>query len=287
MDEAIDADVHTIRNAWSQRPQLAIVLGSGLDSVADRLNTRHVWRYADLCGFPSDDADGTRVAGHRGELRVGDIDGVSTIMLCGRHHFYEGHSLTQITHGVRLMAALGVPRLWLTNAAGGINQNYAVGDWMMIDDLIWWWRGLGGVPGDVGLPRSDVPRGAANLIGTQRNTLFDAALVQGIVDAADANAIPLRRGCYLSTTGPTYETPAEYRMMRTIGVDAVGMSTAAEAIAASTMGMRVAAMSMISNVADPDAPTITDHAEVLEAGRLASDRMADLLQRWVGRLPQP
>lgn len=245
------------------RPVLGIVLGSGFGGVGSRVELVRRIPYAEIPGFPA-----AAVQGHTGELLLGKLAGVPVAVLSGRCHFYEGHSMENVTFAVRTLAALGVTDLLLTNAAGGINRRFRPGDLMALTDHI----NLMGVnplrgPQSDGLPRFvDMTRA------------YDAGLRDTLKRAAKARRISLKEGVYLAVSGPSYETPAEIRAFATLGADAVGMSTVPEAIAAVQCGLRVAGISCITNVAAGLGSKGLDHAEVLETGDSVREKAADLLE---------
>lgn len=259
-------------------PRAAIILGSGLGGLADEITAPLRIDYADLPGFARATA-----SGHRGQLIFGTLDDVPVVAMAGRMHRYEGHSDDRVTFPVRLMAALGARALIVSNAAGGLNPVLNVGDIVVIDDHIDLAkkraekRGrplceapVGPDPGKRGLPLFS-GRVASPL------RLYDDQLSQIALAAARAGDFAAILGTYIATLGPTYETRAEYRMMRFFGGDVVGMSTAPEVCVAVTLGMRVLGLSMVSNVARPDQAQATDHQEVLDAGRASQSKLRKIV----------
>jgi purine-nucleoside phosphorylase len=239
------------------RPRVALVLGSGLGSLADELADAVVVPYGDIPGFPI-----STVHGHRGELAVGMLAGQPVAVMRGRFHYYEGYSMQQVTFPIRVLQALGCELLIVTNAAGGLRGNWGVGDIMCITDHIY----LPGMAGNHALrgPNDDRlgPRFPAML------NAYDAELSQIAHAVADA------QGTILS--GPTFETGAEIRMCAAFA-DAVGMSTAPEVVVARHGGMRVLGFSLVTNLALPDG-TPANHQEVLEAGEAAKPRFSALIK---------
>ena len=244
------------------------MLGSGLSVLADQIEQADVIPYAEIPHFPV-----STVQGHAGEMVIGALAGKPVIAMHGRVHYYEGYSPQQVTFPLRVMQRLGVSTLILTNAAGGLNPTFAVGDLMLIEDHI----------NFVGMAGANPLRGpnlaefgprfpAANRVYTRR--LRDLALT-----VANREEIVLQRGVYVALSGPNFESPAEVRMLRTLGGDAVGMSTAPEAIVAHHAGMDVLAISTITNlaVAEMDAAGEPTHEEVMEAGRIIVPRLTTLL----------
>lgn len=264
-----DAAAGVVRSRISTQPTIGLVLGSGLGPLADAITDAAVISYADIPGWPQ-----STVHGHRGELVVGRLEGQPVVAQRGRAHFYEGYTAQQVTFPIRVMRALGVETLILTNAAGGLNPAYQVGDLMMLNDhinLI----GMGGNNPLVG-PNDDAlgPR----FVGMTQT--YDRVLRQKAVEVAREAGVTLHEGVYVCLSGPTFETPAEVRMLRGMGADAVGMSTVHEVLVARHGGMRVMAFSGITNVAIDTLETTADanHEEVLEAGQLLVPRLTTVLR---------
>jgi purine-nucleoside phosphorylase len=250
-----------------------LVLGSGLGALADELEDAVRIPFAEIPGFPA-----ATVAGHSGTLVSGRLEGVECIALQGRFHLYEGHPVELVTLPIRVMAALGARTLFVTNAAGGINRSFIPGDLMLIDDHL----NLMGrnpligpvVPGDERFPDMSEP--------------YDRGLQQLAEQVALERHVRVVRGVYAAVTGPSYETPAEIRMLATLGADAVGMSTVPEVIAARAMGVRVLGISLISNPAAGISATRLSHEEVVAAGIEARERFVSLVRgvvREIGMLP--
>lgn len=250
-------------------PQVGIVLGSGLGALADAVESPIVVPYSSIPGFPA-----PTVAGHKGNMILGVIAGKRVAVMDGRFHYYEGHAPAVTTLPVRLMAAMGVRTVLLSNAAGGINPSFEVGDIMLIKDHISF------IPNPLIGPNDDAlgPR-FPSMTDAYSPRLRDVAL-----SVAYASGIKLREGVYIAVTGPSYETPAETRFYRMIGGDAVGMSTVTEVIAARHAGMEVMAASLITNLNDPDAPVPPSHEEVLEAGRNATAKLSTLFRDVIAEL---
>lgn len=257
--------VAKIKSCSPLRPTLAVILGSGFHHVLRELSAAARVPYKSLRGFPK-----PSVAGHAGELFVGKLGGTPVIVLSGRSHFYEGHSLERITFAVRVLAAYGVRDLLLTNAAGGINKKFRVGDFMLLADHI---NFMG-----------DHPLRGANLGGATRfvdlTEAYDRNLNKLMLAAARKVKIKLQRGVYLAVSGPSYETPAEVRAFGRLGADAVGMSTVPEVIVARQLGLRVAALSCITNLAAGISRTPLSHAEVLETAAKVQPVGAKLLAQF-------
>lgn len=243
------------------RPSAAVILGSGLGGLAARIERRAVWPFAEIPGF----SRAVTAAGHRGELIAGWLEETPVLAMAGRYHRYGGHSNDQCMHPVRVMAALGIERLIVSNAAGGLNPHYCVGDVVVIRDHI---NLLGGISSPAAGARSALPCQPPG-----HGNVYDAQLAAAAVRAATVSGFAAHQGTYLATLGPNYETRAEYRMMRRFGADVAGMSTVPEVMAASEAQVRVLAVSMVTNLARPDCPQVADHQEVLEAGRAAAAKM--------------
>jgi len=259
-----------VRGHVAPTPEVAVVLGSGLGAFADRVEHAQPFAYAEIPHWPA-----AVVVGHAGRLVLGHVRGRDVAVLAGRGHFYEGHDLGTVTFAIRVLGLLGVKTVILTNAAGGVNTSLTRGALMLIDDHL---NLLGSNP-LIG-PNNERfgPRfpDMSEVYSTHLRRLGDAA-------AAEAG-VAVSHGVYAAVHGPSYETPAEIRYLRTIGADAVGMSTVPEAIVARHMGLDVLGISCITNMAAGVLPQPLDHAEVLEtANRVAADFMR-LLEGIIGRL---
>jgi purine-nucleoside phosphorylase len=250
-------------------PVAGVMLGSGLGGLAQRITNPIAVPFADVPGFPT-----VTVVGHAGKLISGLLGGRPVVVLAGRFHMYEGHDVALAAFPVRVLHALGIPVLFVSNAAGGIRRDWCAGDLMLIrDHLNLMCRNpLIGTPepGDERFPDMSTP--------------YDSELSDRIRDHAAALGIPLREGVYGGLLGPTYETPAEVRMLATLGADAVGMSTVPEVIMARAIGMRVAGISCVTNLASGISPHPLSHAEVLEATTQVASRFESLVERFVSGL---
>lgn len=244
--------------------RIAFVLGSGLGGFADRIEDAKAIPYAELDGMPT-----SSVPGHAGRLVLGTLNGVRVVAKQGRVHLYEGWSSHQVTRCVRAFAALGVRGLVLTNAAGGLHDDWPVPTLMRITDHLNWQGRTPMAPHETAL-----------------GTPYDDELGGALDDAAAEVGVDLQHGVYGALLGPTYETPAEVRSLRWAGADAVGMSTALEALAASSAGMRVAAVSCITNLAAGITGDELNHDEVVEAGAQAAADFARLLEAAVPRIAE-
>jgi purine-nucleoside phosphorylase len=264
--EAADA----VRATIDDVPQVAVVLGSGLGDFAGTPADRVSMPYEQLPHWPA-----SCVVGHEGRLVVGRVGGRTIAALAGRSHAYEGHGMGTVTFAVRVMGLLGVKTLILTNAAGGINTGFVSGALMVIDDHI----NLTGVNPLVGVNEDRFGPRFPDMTEVYSKRL------RGIADeTGQAIGLPLSHGVYAALMGPSYETPAEIRYLRTIGADAVGMSTAVEAIAARHMGLEVLGISCISNMAAGVLPQPLHHNEVLDTTRRVRDRFMALLEGIIERL---
>lgn len=251
-------------------PVCGIVLGSGLGGLADRLERVVRIPFSHVPGFPT-----ATVAGHAGQLLVGTLGGRPVVALAGRFHMYEGHDAALAACPVRVMHALGVTVYFASNAAGGVRRTFNPGDLMVISDhmnLMFRNPLFGAVePGDERFPDMSDP--------------YDPALRGLLHESARTVGVALHDGVYGGLLGPTYETPAEVRMLERLGVDAVGMSTVPEVIVARALGMRVAAVSCITNKAAGLSLEKLSHAEVMDAGRAVAGRFEALVTEFVRRLP--
>ena len=264
LDE-LDAAVVHIGGRTALRPAVGLVLGSGLGAFARSLERSTTIPYGQIPHFPTATA-----VGHKGELVVGLCQGVPVAVMSGRVHHYEGYTLQQVVFPVRVLGRFGVKTLILTNAAGSVNVNYKPGELMVINDHINY--------------MGDNPLIGANLdaLGPRffdMTEAYDPALRQIAEKACWAAGVPVRHGVYIAFGGPSYETPAEIRMARTMGADAVGMSTVPEVVAARHMGLRVLGLSCITNMAAGVLKGKLDHKEVLEVGERVKAGLMDVLGR--------
>lgn len=258
-----------IRQRIPTLPQIGIVLGSGLGGLADAVENPTYLPYETLPHWPR-----STVHGHSGRLVVGTLEGQQVLVQQGRAHFYEGYTMDQVVLPIRTMAALGIKTVILTNAAGGLNPAFAPGDIMLIQDHI-------NLPGMTGqgplMGPNDDSIGPRFLSMTQT---YDRSLRELARRVAQEEGLTLRQGVYFALSGPTFESPAEARMLRGLGADAVGMSTVHEVIAARHMGLRTLAFSSITNkvVDQIDTDAVTNHEEVLEVGKMIVPRLMQLLR---------
>ncbi len=264
-----------IATRTQHRPTIGLVLGSGFGEFADAIQDADILPYGDIPHFPR-----STVEGHKGRMVIGRMEGQTIMVMQGRVHFYEGFTMEEVTYPVRVMRAFGIDTLILTNAAGGLNPTFRAGDIMLIEDQI----NLLGLVGNNPLMGPNDPELGPRF--PDMSTLYDRQLRQLAISVAEQAGIVLRRGVYVGLSGPAFETPAEVRMLRTLGADATGMSTTNEALVARHSGMRVLGFSGITNEAIDriDSPRVTSHEEVLETGKILVPRMITLLrgilQRW-------
>ena len=255
----------------SQEPVAGIVLGSGLGKLADKIENPIVIPYKEIPHFPTSTA-----VGHKGNFIAGTLGGQFVVAMQGRFHYYEGYPMEYVTLPIRVMKVLGIKYLFVSNAAGGVNFNYKVGDLMIIKDHI------NLLPNPLIGPNMEEfgPR------FPDMTRPYSPELIATVEEIADAEGIVLHRGVYLASTGPTYETPAEYKYFRTIGADAVGMSTIPEVIVARHCGIPVFGMSVITNEAHDDyAPDyVNDGDDVVRAANAAADRMSLLFEKTIRKL---
>ena len=268
--DRIEQTAAHIRARCGASPDTAVVLGSGLGDFADRLAGAYVTPYEDLPHWPP-----SAVVGHSGRLVIGTIADRRVAALAGRAHFYEGHDLVTVVFAVRVMARLGVKQVILTNAAGGINTSFAQGGLMIIDDHI----NLLGTNPLIG-PNDE----RLGVRFPDMSEVYSSRMRRIADEAAAAAGIPVTHGVYVATHGPSYETPAEIRYFRTIGADAVGMSTVPEAIAARHMGLEVLGISCITNMAAGVLPGPLNHDEVMDTARRVRGSFIALLEGILGRL---
>ena len=264
-DEAADY----VRSHIDHVPEVGLILGSGLNSLAEEVEDAVIIPYGTIPHFPQ-----STVAGHAGQLVVGKLAGVQVCVMQGRFHYYEGYSMQQTVLPVRVMVRLGVPRVIITNAAGAINPAFQVGDLMLIEDHI----NFPGMAGNNPLrgPNLDAfgPRFPA------ANRMYTRSQIDLAIEVADELDINLQRGVYAMIGGPNFETPAEIRLLRLLGVDSVGMSTVPETLVAHHAGLEVLAISTITNISIDDLASVAEptHEEVAEAGAVIVPILTELLK---------
>jgi len=263
----IDRVTDTVRARISQKPRIGIILGTGLGDVAEAVEQPEFIPYVDIPNWPV-----STVKGHKGQIVVGNLAGQPVIVLQGRVHYYEGYSMAQVTLPVRILQRLGMEILIVTNAAGAINPDFEPGDVMIITDHI-------SMIGMAGLN----PLRGPNLdeLGERfpdMSQAYDRQLIKLAREIASSNSLKVREGVYIGLAGPSFETPADLRFLRSIGADSVGMSTVPEVIVARHGNTRVMGLSGISNKANLDGNTLTTHEEVLEAGKMLAPKIRTLIQ---------
>ena len=248
-------------------PEVGIILGTGLGDFADKIDARFIIEYKDVPGFPV-----STVEGHKGRMIFGEIEGRRVVAMQGRFHYYEGYTMQQVTFPVRVMQQIGIKYLFVSNASGGINTSFRVGDLMVITDHI----NL--------MPNPLIGRNIAEL-GPRfpdMHNCYDKSLIAAATKIAEEESIKLQYGVYVGGTGPTFETQAEYRYFKAIGGDAAGMSTVPEVIVARHMSIPVFGVSVITNCGLSD--EVGDHEDVQRQGKKAGVRMELLFRRMIKNL---
>lgn len=263
MNQQLEQAFESVKKKISFKPEAALILGSGLGNFAETVKIVETLDYKDIEGFPV-----STVPGHKGRFIFGYVEDVPMVIMQGRVHYYEGYTMKEVTLPIRLMKLMGAKLLFLTNASGGVNKAYQAGDFMLMKDHI----------------SSFIP---SPLIGANDEELgprfpdmsdvYNAGIRDIIRRVAEEENIPIQEGVYIQFTGPAYESPAEICMARALGADAVGMSTACEAIVANHMGMDICGISCITNMASGILPQPLSHTEVQET----ADRVAPLFERLV------
>jgi purine-nucleoside phosphorylase len=265
--EQIDQAADTVRTRTSYRPRVGLILGSGLNDLADSVQKADIIPYAEIPNWPI-----STVQGHAGRLVIGELDGQTVLVMQGRIHFYEGYGMSQITLPVRVMQRLGLEMLIVTNAAGGVNDKFEPGDVMLITDNL----NLMGMTGANPLMGPNIDELGPRF--PDMSQAYDRELMEIARKVAASENIELREGVYCGLSGPSFEGPADLRFLHMIGTDAVGMSTVPEVIVARHGGMRVLGFSGISNKANLDGSTITTHDEVIEAGKTISPKIETIIR---------
>ncbi|MCX6245504.1 MAG: purine-nucleoside phosphorylase [Bacteroidetes bacterium] len=270
MLEKIKETVDFLKSRISIGPEIGIILGTGLGGLVNEIEKLHTIPYATIPNFPVSTVDG-----HNGQLIFGKMSGKNIVAMQGRFHYYEGYTMQEVAFPVRVMKLLGIRILIVSNASGGVNPAFEVGDLMIIEDHINLMK--------------DNP-----LIGRNENELgtrfpdmghaYDADLIAKVFRIAESHDIHLKKGVYAAVSGPTFETPAEYRYIRAIGADAVGMSTIPEVIAARHMGLRCFAFSVISDLGVPGKIVEITHKDVIQAASNVEPKMTMILKEMIGSL---
>ena len=258
-----------IQSKTRYQPTIGLVLGSGLSALADSIEDPYIIPYEEIPGWPT-----STVVGHSGRLVIGQLEGQTVLVQQGRAHFYEGYEMEQIVLPVRVMHALGIKTVIVTNAAGGINTSFSAGDLMLITDHI----NFPGLAGNNPLRGPNDDSVGPRFLDMVQAYNWDLRKIAHAV--AKENNLTLQEGTYCYVAGPTFETPAELRYLKTIGADAVGMSTVPTVIVAHHAGMRVLGISSITNeaITEPSAEAEVTHDEVLETGKIIVPRLMTLLR---------
>ncbi|HOF90901.1 MAG: purine-nucleoside phosphorylase [Tenuifilaceae bacterium] len=269
MLEKVKETVTYIKSRVNSIPEVGIILGTGLGGLVRDIKGQLVLNYADIPNFPV-----STVEGHKGHLIFGTLGGKCVVAMQGRFHFYEGYSIKEVTFPVRVMKFLGVKHLFVSNASGGVNPDFEIGDLMIINDHI-----------------NLIPN---PLIGPNDNEFgprfpdmsqpYDHRLIALAQEVAAKQGVKMQIGCYVGTTGPTFETPKEYQFFRIIGGDAVGMSTVPEVIVARQMGLPVFAISIITDLGVPGKIVEITHEEVQRIGQQAEQKMTRIMEEMLQRL---
>ena len=247
-------------------PKTAIILGTGLGQLASEITDKSEIPYTDIPNFPV-----STVEGHSGKLIFGKLGGVDILAMQGRFHYYEGYSMKEVTFPVRVMYELGIKTLFVSNAAGGMNPKFNIGDLMVITDHINFFP-------EHPLRGKNFPTGPRF---PDMHQTYDPLLIKMAYDIAREKRIPLQRGVYVGVQGPTFETPAEYKMYRILGGDAVGMSTVPEVIVAHHCGIRTFGVSVITDLGGFDEPVEVSHEEVQEAANKAQPFMTEIMRELI------
>ncbi len=266
MFTAINEAVSYIREKISETPETAIILGTGLGRIVDHLEVKSEIDYASIPHFPI-----STVKGHAGKLISGKLGDTPVLVMQGRFHYYEGYSMEEVIFPVRVMKFLGVRTLIVSNAAGGMNPDFEIGDIMMITDHICL------MPNPL-IGKHDPAFGARF---PDMSQTYDEDLIQRARGLSAELEIPIREGCYVGVTGPTLETPKEYEYLRVIGGDAVGMSTVPEAIAAHQMGIRLFAVSVITDLGVPGKIQKLTHDDVIRAAEETAPRLTHFILKMI------
>ncbi len=261
---ALEESIEYLKKNTSHNPEVGLILGSGLGVLADEILDQRIIPYGEIPHFPK-----STVEGHAGQLIFGNLEGKSVIAMQGRFHFYEGYTMSEVTYPVRVMQSLGVKTIIVTNAAGGVNLNFVAGDLMVINDHL-------NLMGTNPLIGSNEPSFGPRFPDMSEAYSKELRLLTHRV--AVREGFLLKEGIYGGLTGPSYETPAEIRYLRTIGVDAVGMSTVPEVIVANHAGMKVLGISCITNMAAGVLPQKLNHHEVMETADKIKDKFIKLIK---------
>ena len=268
--DRVEQAVARVRQDATEQPTVGVILGSGLGAFADMLEGALRIPYQDIPHFPT-----SHVEGHAGQLVIGDIGETRCVVMQGRVHYYEGYTMEAVTFPVRVLAGLGVRSLVVTNAAGTVNPDFTPGDLMIITDQI-------NLTGDNPLRGPNDDRFGVRF--PDMSHAYSTSLSAKLREAAQTAGCSLQQGVYCGLAGPSYETPAEIRMLHTLGADAVGMSTVAEVIVANHAGMEVAGLSVITNFAAGLSSQPLSHDEVTATGEKVRDQLCKMLRTAIGGL---
>ena len=268
MLERIQETAAFLKGKMHTQPETAIILGTGLGSLAGEITEKYEIRYEEIPNFPV-----STVEGHSGKLIFGKLGHKDIMAMQGRFHFYEGYSMKEVTFPVRVMRELGIKTLFVSNASGGTNPDFAIGDLMIITDHINYFP-------EHPLRGKNIPYGPRF---PDMHEAYDHELVALADEIGREKGIKLQHGVYVGVQGPTFETPAEYRMYRLLGGDAVGMSTVPEVIVARHSGIRVFGVSVITDLGGFDVPVEVSHEEVQEAANAAQPHMTELMREMIRR----
>ncbi|MFA5620753.1 MAG: purine-nucleoside phosphorylase [Weeksellaceae bacterium] len=264
MPEKIKQAVDFLKNWLPAQPEFAIVLGSGLGKLKDEVKNSKAIDYKSIPNFPE-----ITVEGHHGELIFGQIEGKNVLMMAGRFHYYEGYSMTEVTFPIRVFHGLGIEKLLLSNASGGVNLNYEIGEIVLINDHI-------NMMPEHPLRGKNMDEFGPRFVNMSHP--YDEKMIDYVMHYGKENNIKVKTGVYLGLQGPTYETPAEYLMVRLLGADCVGMSTVPEVIVANHQGMRVFCISIVTDLGGMEIAVPVTHEEVLEAANNAMPKVIQLVK---------
>ena len=268
MYEKIQETASWLKSRMTTSPTTAIVLGTGLGQLASEISDTYEFPYQDIPNFPV-----STVEGHSGKLIFGKLGGVDIMAMQGRFHFYEGYSMKEVTFPVRVMYELGIKTLFVSNAAGGMNSSFQIGDLMIITDHINFFP-------EHPLRGKNFPTGPRF---PDMHETYDQQLIKQADDIAKEKGIKVQHGVYVGVQGPTFETPAEYKMYRILGGDAVGMSTVPEVIVAHHCGIKTFGISVITDLGGFDDPVEVSHEEVQEAANKAQPLMTEIMREMIKR----
>ena len=266
MYERIQETASWLKERMTTNPKTAIILGTGLGQLASEITDSYDFPYSEIPNFPV-----STVEGHAGKLIFGKLGGKDIMAMKGRFHFYEGYDMKEVTFPVRVMYELGIETLFVSNASGGMNSDFKIGDLMVINDHINFFP-------EHPLHGKNFPTGPRF---PDMHEAYDRKLIAKANEIAKGKGIRLMHGVYMGVQGPTFETPAEYRMYRLMGADAVGMSTVPEVIVARHCGIKVFGISIITDLGGFDAPVEVSHEEVQKAANEAQPRMTEIMREMI------